>query len=278
MARRRKDESLVNVLYGIFMRIPTWMCVPIAIFAFCIVSGLIGGIAARDPRLASLASLGNFAGGGLAVIILLAGFKAFVERAARQKILANQSGIESIRALSWSQFELLVGQIFRERGYDVMEQGGNSPDGGVDLKLRRDGRTTIVQCKQWRSWKVGVSVVREVFGVQVSEAVDESVIVTSGIFTDEAKEFAKGKPIQLIDGTELCRLIEQVRGQSNTASPATLPVAELKCASDPRCPECQSGMELRTAKRGANAGSQFWGCVRYPKCRGIREFVDLNAI
>lgn len=32
-------------------------------------------------------------------------------------------------------------------------------------------------------------------------------------------------------------------------------------------------MQLRTARRGRNAGGQFWGCQRYPVCRGTRDFV-----
>lgn len=37
----------------------------------------------------------------------------------------------------------------------------------------------------------------------------------------------------------------------------------------PRCPKCGSEMSLRTAKRGDNQGGKFWGCSRYPECRGI---------
>lgn len=37
----------------------------------------------------------------------------------------------------------------------------------------------------------------------------------------------------------------------------------------PRCPRCGNLMVLRTTKRGDNRGNQFWGCSRYPKCRGI---------
>jgi restriction system protein len=29
-------------------------------------------------------------------------------------------------------------------------------------------------------------------------------------------------------------------------------------------------MVRRTAKRGANAGGEFWGCTVYPTCRGTR--------
>jgi len=36
----------------------------------------------------------------------------------------------------------------------------------------------------------------------------------------------------------------------------------------PKCPQCGSLMALRTAKSGKNAGSQFWGCTKYPDCKG----------
>jgi predicted RNA-binding Zn-ribbon protein involved in translation (DUF1610 family) len=39
--------------------------------------------------------------------------------------------------------------------------------------------------------------------------------------------------------------------------------------ADPCCPKCGSEMILRTAKSGANQGERFWGCSRYPQCRGI---------
>lgn len=39
----------------------------------------------------------------------------------------------------------------------------------------------------------------------------------------------------------------------------------------PSCPACSSPMVMRTAKRGPNPGSQFWGCSQYPECRETRE-------
>ena len=36
----------------------------------------------------------------------------------------------------------------------------------------------------------------------------------------------------------------------------------------PKCPQCGALMALRTAKSGKNAGSQFWGCTKYPDCKG----------
>jgi len=40
-------------------------------------------------------------------------------------------------------------------------------------------------------------------------------------------------------------------------------------SAKPTCPRCGSAMVLRVAKQGANKGGQFWGCSRYPHCKGI---------
>lgn len=37
----------------------------------------------------------------------------------------------------------------------------------------------------------------------------------------------------------------------------------------PDCPKCGRPMVRRTARRGANAGGEFWGCSEFPRCRGI---------
>lgn len=39
----------------------------------------------------------------------------------------------------------------------------------------------------------------------------------------------------------------------------------------PVCPKCGKPMALRTARKGSNAGSQFWGCCGYPECKGVRQ-------
>ncbi|MGA2656677.1 MAG: four helix bundle suffix domain-containing protein [Verrucomicrobiota bacterium] len=53
------------------------------------------------------------------------------------------------------------------------------------------------------------------------------------------------------------------RQKQHPCPAATLPAA-------PACPRCGKPMALRTARKGAYAGSQFWGCSNYPECRGVR--------
>lgn len=48
------------------------------------------------------------------------------------------------------------------------------------------------------------------------------------------------------------------------------------CATDnteaaPQCPKCSGPMVKRVGKSGNRAGHAFWGCTRFPACRGILE-------
>jgi restriction system protein len=179
----------------------------------------------------------------------------------RRRLFDAQIGVESLRVISWQDFERLVGEAYRRQGYVVEEIGGSAPDGGVDLVLHRDGRKVVVQCKRWRSAQVGVTLVREFFGVIVAEKAERGIFVTSGTFTPDAVNFARGKPIELVDGRALAALI----GGLQAGKPTPLP------PSSPPCPKCGGEMARRLAKRGAHAGNEFWSCQRFPNCSGIRN-------
>lgn len=132
------------------------------------------------------------------------------------------------------------------------KRGGGGADGGIDLVLRGHGETVLVQCKQWKARQVGVDKLRELYGVVTAEKADRGVLVTSGHFTKEAEAFSAGKPMELVDGPALARLV----GELQKAADKTKPVpAQEVAGTSPACPRCGSPMVLRTARRGAHAGS-----------------------
>jgi restriction system protein len=94
---------------------------------------------------------------------------SYFESRRKRKLLDSQEDLESIRSLSWREFEELVGEAYRRRGYTVKENAGAGPDGGIDLVLNKNGNTFLVQCKQWRSCKIGVKVVREMYGLMAAK-------------------------------------------------------------------------------------------------------------
>ena len=144
--------------------------------------------------------------------------------------------------------------------------------------MRRPGNNGsekfLVQCKQWRAFKVGVDVVRELYGVMAATGATGGFVVTSGRFTEEALMFASGRNVTLVDGPKLHGLIRQAKLSAKPATvqsapepadrPSTVP------ALAPACPACAKPMTKRVAKRGANEGQAFWGCTGYPACRGTR--------
>lgn len=106
--------------------------------------------------------------------------------------------------------------------------------------------------------------VRELYGAMAANGAVGGFVVTSGRFTQDATEFARHQNIELIDGNELGRLLGV---ESSRFEPPAWPMEP----GAPSCPKCGKTMLRRTARRSANAGSQFWGCSTYPACRGTRE-------
>ena len=197
-------------------------------------------------------------------------------RSKRKKLLSgvvNAKSTEALNAMSWQEFELLVGEGFRQQGYQVTENGGGGADGGIDLVLRKGGDKFLVQCKQWKAFTVGVTVVRELYGLMAAHGAAGGFVVTSGTFTDEAKSFANGRNLTLMGGPDLVGFIKRAQAARTTKPVATAPVMATPPSpvnAVPGCPVCGKPMVKRTAKRGGSTGSVFWGCSGYPKCKGTR--------
>ena len=176
----------------------------------------------------------------------------------QDRLLAKQTSVASLADLSWGAFEEMLAAAFRQEGYDVKVTGDSGADGGVDLVLHRGTEITLVQAKHWRQ-DVGVSIVRELYGVMAAEKAARGIVVTSGHFSADAIAFAADLPIELVDGDRLVKRI----GLRRSALPK-----EKTPVQDRSCPTCHSPMVLRMARKGPTPGAQFWGCSRFPACRG----------
>lgn len=249
---------------------PWWVSMLIAAVVYAAMSWIIPSIRFSSRSLNSLAAVMPKFAWVFGVLFLYIALIAFIKQRRRQRLFDTRRNLESIRALSWQEFELLIGEAFRRKGYSVEERGGAGPDGGVDLVLRKNGERSIVQCKHWKTQQIGVNVVRELLGSMTAENVRKGFLVTTGRFTNEAQAFAQGKQIDLIAGDELQQLIPAARLRERQSQNRGAPVLAAAEISIP-CPKCGSRMVQRTAKRGENAGKRFWGCSTYPKCNGIRQ-------
>lgn len=271
MARRK--TSTLDDLLDIASMLPWWVDLLIAILSFF---GLHSFALIEIPVITQPGKMGDlltaqfikmFASIGqylLPFIFTLGAFISFFRRKKRETLLndTKQRGKQSaLLEMSWREFEMLIGEVFRKRGFTVTELGG---DGGVDLILKKNNETYFVQCKQWKAYKVGVQIVRELYGVMAAKGAVGGYVVTSGVFTDDAKSFAEGRNIELIDGNTLTQWINGVK--SFTKAEPLLS----KEASTNSCPVCGSVMVRRVARQGPNKGQPFLGCSQYPTCRGTK--------
>lgn len=114
--------------------------------------------------------------------------------------------LEQLYALSPYDFEHFVGQVFRRKGYDVTLRG-SSGDMGVDLEIRKrtDQKKAVVQCKRYRN-TVGPQTIRELYGTLLHERVAHGFLVTTAPISKAGREWAKNKPLTLIDGETLVRI------------------------------------------------------------------------
>ena len=195
----------------------------------------------------------------------------------------DTKGHREIAGVSWQDFELVIGEHFRREGFSAKETARGA-DGGVDLILKKDGATYIVQCKHYKAYKVGVKPVRELLGVMASCGAAGGYVVTSGEFTGDAIDFAKGNNIKLIDGNDLSKILKTppILAQHHTPeqpsqrmqSPGTTDFIKPSIAGDePKiCPKCGSPMAIRVARKGSHAGQKFFGCTGYPKCKFTQPF------
>lgn len=278
----RRNPSLIDVL----VLLPWQVSAALGVVVFGTLRWVLPNIEMQNPVFGAFAK----AASGLAWFALLffgamAGVSALIATKKRG-LLDQQRDLESLNALSWHKFEWLVGEAYRRQGYAVEESMSAGADGGIDLILRRGGQTVLVQCKRWKVQAVGVTVIREMFGLLTHHGATRVIVVTSGRFTREALSFAEGKPIELVDGPALLDLVRSVQAPAS-GSPAaepgrgagTAPARESFASAVPEsvasgtavhCPDCGAAMVRRVAKRGVNAGNAFWGCSSYPSCRGVR--------
>ena len=113
--------------------------------------------------------------------------------------------------ISGYEFEDYVETLLKKMGFLVINKG-YSNDGGIDLIAEYDkpifkGKY-IIQCKNWQT-QVGQPPIRDLYGVTMSENANKGVLITTSNFTDQAREFAKGKNIELINGKELNQIAKE---------------------------------------------------------------------
>jgi restriction system protein len=205
----RRDERILDLLIAA----PWWVSVALSATTFILLRYIAPAFIPAGSVSSSTYVLKGILGGVrsvaplVALVLLFPAPVAAIRQWREHRLFDAQRDLTSIRALPWRRFETLVAEAYRRQGYAVHGNSGDGPDGGVDLMLKKNGNLVLVRCKQWKAFRVGVRVVREMYGIMTAKHAHGAIVITSGLFTQEARAFAEGKPIDLIEGRQLAELV-----------------------------------------------------------------------
>lgn len=132
-----------------------------------------------------------------------------------REVIAGIDPSQNLATMPWDDFEHLVrelfGEIFSSQGGEVRVTQA-SRDGGVDaIAFDPDpirGGKFVIQAKRYAGL-VSVSAVRDLYGTMINEGAVKGILVTTGHYGNDSREFVKDKPITLIDGPNLIYYLQQ---------------------------------------------------------------------
>ena len=146
------------------------------------------------------------------ILQLDVGDRRFVES---REIAQDLSMDSNLATMDWESFEHLVREIFEQ---EFVAEGGEvkvtqaSRDGGVDaVAFDPDpirGGKYVIQAKRYTR-TVGVAAVRDLYGTVMHEGADRGILVTTSDYGADSVNFAKDKPLTLINGAQLLSLLEK---------------------------------------------------------------------
>lgn len=171
--------------------------------------------------------------------------------------------LQVLKDLEWKRFEEVCEGFWKAKGYDARLTGPGS-DGGVDVILPDKQDATkifaVMQCKSWSSW-VGVEPVRALWGAKDHFGAKMAIFYGLSGFSDDAKVFASGKHLVLVDGPELLKQILALPTERHRSLLMQVTTGDYRT---PSCAKCEKKMVKRAGKHGQG---DFWSCQTFRACK-----------
>lgn len=187
-----KLKMAQNSLFAILLRSPWWISIAIAALIVVI---------ARAALREQFVLYGAFAAAPFVVIGIIAAWKQL--RAPSAARVADT--LQAVRSMSWREFADTMENAFRNNGYEVTRLAG--PD--ADFAIVKSGRTALVSCKRWKAASNGIEPLRDLHSAMEAREAQESIFVTAGGITDNARQFAIEQKIRVVQGAELAQLLHK---------------------------------------------------------------------
>jgi len=241
-----KDNLLV-----ILTKQPWWVSAIVSLLVYLTLKYLVPLISFENFILQGFLKVIATVPSALAMLFLFPGMISFVNALERLVLFKRFHNMDRVFKLSTEDFPKWLFAYFKKQGFSVSND--LFPDNPLhDLRLKKDEKRTLVYGRYWKRELVEEEDIRLAYQDMSESYGDDCIVITSGQFTSEAREYAKARPIQLIDRP---RFLVQFLGQPLPLSDgtSTFQLAESITPSDDRLRANQK------AKRDSQAlARQLW--------------------
>ncbi len=202
----KKDLNIIDFL----IQIPWWISVTMSASFYLVLKYLVPYFEVQSTLVNEVhVSLGPVFAPVVALAILSPVTFSLLKSNRKKKLQALKEEIQLIQGLSWQEFKKLVADAYRQSGYTIMENSAFTTDPSVDLVIRKSANLYLVQCRYWQNRKLGIREAKNLFSLMHDKQASGVFLLTTGIFTNDARHYAIGRPINLIDGIELVELLNK---------------------------------------------------------------------
>ena len=199
---------------------PWWVHAGAALVTFLVLQAVAlttvpaGGSFVETTVLSQMVSIANILKWAMpAPMLITAGLSAWSRNrgVTLHQAVAQDGGLTAVRAMSWQAFLPLLIKAFRAEGFEVVAPDTGAGETGADLILTAGAGTWCVQARQWRVVKTGVDQIQALHAAMQAHGASAGVLVSTGMFTDDAVRLAGGLNIDLLGGEDLVRRLWRVR-------------------------------------------------------------------
>ncbi|MFC7321068.1 restriction endonuclease [Halobacillus campisalis] len=134
----------------------------------------------------------------------------------RKIVLKRKGNLIDLKKMLPLEFEYFICDLFLQMGYEA-EVTKATGDGGKDIVLRKGDYCAIVECKRYDKTKVTRPKIQQFHSAVIDCKAEIGFFITTGEYTLQARKYVLDKPIDLINGSQLVKLIEKVTEKQCTA-------------------------------------------------------------
>ncbi len=207
----RKDLNIIDFL----TQIPWWVSVALSATFYVLLKFAVPYFETQSTLVNEVdVSLGPVLAPLVALAFLSPVTFSLLKFNRKKKLQDLKKELQAIQELSWQEFKTLVADAFRQVGYIILENSAFTSDPSVDLVMRKGANLYLVQCRYWQNRKLGKREVKNLFSLMQDKQASGVFLLTTGIFSNEARHYAASKPVNLVDGIDLIELLDKIKGIS----------------------------------------------------------------